>query len=125
MKRSIRDSVLAVTMVAATLGWTGSAFAALEMHGSPRAALSEPVNRLKLTPPGYEKPGAPAFTRLPNVRPMPKVETIAFKRPDVQGPHKAWKNVPEFDGKSTGAALALVLGGALVMLERRRRQSAV
>jgi hypothetical protein len=39
-------------------------------------------------------------------------------------PHKSERHAaPEFDGKATGSAAALLLGGVLVLADRRRRHA--
>lgn len=122
-----RETVLAVTLVGATLvAGAGTASAAPEAGGpSPRAQLMEPSGHLKLT-----NPSAPDFTRPGALARAPgsatagaeSAQVAQHKKPSAKRPHKASRFVPEFDGKSTGAAAALVLGGVLVMVERRRRR---
>ena len=45
---------------------------------------------------------------------------LAKPKPDKPKPKAATLSAPEFDARSAGAALALLLGGILVLAERRR-----
>lgn len=49
-----------------------------------------------------------------------KITTLQVAKPVATG-----KFVPEFDAKSSGAAIALLLGGVAVLVERRRRSANV
>ena len=58
---------------------------------------------------------------LPRVVAAPTILAAKDKSSKSKTPSKGGTAVPEFDGKSTGAAIALLLGGMLVMVDRRRR----
>jgi hypothetical protein len=60
---------------------------------------------------------AGAFALTPSV-------SQATNRGDSHKGKQSKKHVPEFDGRASGAGIALVLGGVLVLVERRRRAKA-